>query len=176
MLPTIFNLLKLCKKSNNTFTKCPYCHSKHIWRHGTYSRKGFHDRTVSGSPLIRIVQRFICQFPSCRHSFSVLPGTVLPFCRFFLSDALTIFLTLTKGSSAYSVARHQWGGVALSVVLRFKNLFKKVSDWLSLLLQEVSTCKTDDLASVIKELLKYYSWNQLRAMWCRRIYPLRYCK
>lgn len=175
MSPALYNLQPRCSKHKSNFCtpKCPYCHSRHNWRHGVYTRKGFHGRKGQCQAIIEAVQRFLCRQPSCGHSFSVLPPEVLPYCRFFLHDALAIEQALLNGSSAYSIATYQWN-IPLAVILRFKRLFVKVSSWLKQLFRETFSYAAHTTGSLIGALLRHYSWDEFGNMWFRRIYPARF--
>jgi hypothetical protein len=116
---------------------CIYCGFPHCWKHGTYLRKGFHQRPNEPERGLVSMQRYLCRSSLCDRTFSELPESVLPYCRFFMSGFLSIADDLTAGKSSYWIAKYKWG-ISLRVVLRVVSLIRKVTPWLTGLCREVA--------------------------------------
>jgi len=152
--------------------KCPYCNNTHCWRHGSYTRKGFYSKTSQNGWIIRTVQRFLCREVSCKHTFSVLPEDVLPYCRFFWKDFLSINRELNRGTSAYSIALKEWK-LSPRIIYRVKGLICNVHTWLKQLCREASREATDNFEKLVKTALQTHSWFVFTRMWFHHIYPCR---
>jgi hypothetical protein len=62
------------------------------------------------------MQRYLCQCPSCKRTFSVLPDDVLPYCHFYLDGLLNIIGRLATGMSCYRIAKPAGGASGIFLV------------------------------------------------------------
>ena len=175
MSPTIFklNLSRTTSNVNYSPDHCPYCHCERYWKHGSYIRKGFHSKKHRNTAIFRTVNRYICTNRTCKHTFSILPSDVLPYCRFLWDDFTEIANLLAQKTSAWSVAKYHWG-ISLKIILRLNLLITRVYSWLQTLHQEAYRMRVNGIETLVSSLLEKHSWMSLRAMWYRYIYPLRF--
>lgn len=163
-------------KKNGFVPCCPFCLLSHVWRHGTYERKGFHSRHGS-EQIISVVQRYRCVNPDCPHcTFSVLPDGVIPYCRFFWSDLLRIHETSRERASSYKIAR-QWFGISVSAVWHVRKLLGRLSDWAQQQYRELMNGKTvSDLQQCVEGLVQKHGGTVLRYQWFRTNYKILSCQ
>jgi len=154
------------------FIKCPYCNNNHCWKHGTYTRKGFHSQTPQNGWILRTVQRFLCRDVSCKQTFSLLPEDVLPYCRFFYSDLLSIIHQFNQGMTAYSIAHKHWK-LSLRIILRIKRLIHIVYIYLEQLCREFSIRIGGSFSNMVFSLSQRLSWFRFTRIWFHHIYPCR---
>jgi len=183
-MPPIIKLAKQANKSKEKKDKnhCPYCGYHHCWRHGKYTRKGFHQLSTGqstmslakGKPYNKIVEvlRYLCRDPACEHTFSKLPKDVLPYCRFMLSGLISIEKDLSAGKSAYWIAKHRWG-LSLRVILRAVVRLKEITPWLEQLIWETTGKAVQGFHSTVKALRKRFSWFRFTRYLYHRFYPIR---
>ena len=170
-IPKITNTDHKCQFIKDSI-KCPYCNNGSYWKHGSYTRKGFHFKVYKNGCNLRIVQRFLCREVSCKHTFSVLPEDVLPYCRFFYNDLLDIIKNLKNGATAYFLSFQEWD-LSPRILCRIKNLLKKVHPWLKELLQEALYKMAEKFETLVSTVLQKYSWFVFTRMWFHHIYPSR---
>lgn len=153
--------------------RCPYCGSPRCWKHGTYRRKGFHylaGGQTGQEPIA--VPRSICRRPSCERTFSVLPDTVLPCCRFHLDGLLSIAGERTDGKSSYEIAKHQWD-LSLRVVLRAVALVDRMVPILERLCREVAGGVASGFGALVTTVRETCSWCDITRALFRGLYPCR---
>ncbi|MFH0919236.1 MAG: hypothetical protein V1913_02650 [Fibrobacterota bacterium] len=159
-------------KGNLTCPSCPYCGFSRCWKHGKYSRKGFHHPQAAPPQEPEAVQRYLCRSPPCGRTFSVLPQEVLPYCRFYLSGLFSIAKTLEEGWSAYWVAKHQWA-LSLRVILRAYALIQKATLWLEGVCREADLSVGAGLESLVSAAQEAFSWFGFTRRWFHGLYPRR---
>lgn len=151
---------------------CPYCGFPRCWRHGSYRRKGFHRSLVDPSRELVAVQRSVCRHPSCERTFSVLPETVLPYCRFFLDGLLSIAGERAAGKSSYWIAKHRWG-LSLRVVLRAVALIGRSGMVLEQMCREAVGQVAAGFATLVTAVRERCSWPAFTRRWFHGLYPCR---
>jgi transposase-like protein len=159
-------------KNNLSHPPCPFCGFPRCWKHGTYRRKGFHQRQNEPLRELVAVQRYLCRSSPCDRTFSELPDEVLPYCRFFMGGLLSIASDLTEGKSSYWIAKYQWG-LSLRVVLRAVSLIRKVTPWLEGLCREVAGSVTPGLQALITTIRKKVFRRDFIRRWFHALYPCR---
>ena len=157
--------LKRCK------IVCTYCSSARRWKHGFYERKGFHSN-LSGQP--RKIPRYLCRNPSCNRTYSVLPPDILPICRFFWSDLITLVPLFASNLSIHQIAKlhPRWNRWTLS---RLRRYLGNLNGFLDRLLREMDHyeplfCFRDKISLVLSR----WDWIEFRRMWSRFAYPTRF--
>ena len=105
---------------------CKYCNETRCWKHGFYIRTGFYLKHSIITDTPQLIQRYICCNPQCRHTFSILPEDVVPYCRFHWKDLMEIAVLLFRGTSAYTLA-HIWD-LSLRVLCRVKALVYRLKE------------------------------------------------
>ena len=143
---------------------CPGCYSKHLCKHGVYTRKGFH---VHGGiiPIPMAVQRYRCLNKECfRCTFSVLPPMTLRYCRFFWPCLLSLGKAYGKGLPiSRGVARRAVTALAL------------IGAWVKDLYREVTDGDTGfDLGRMAKIIVGKIGRIELSNRWYRHRYPRRF--
>lgn len=159
-------------KGNFSSLSCPFCGFSRCWKHGTYFRKWFYLPGCSPAPGPEMVQRYICQCPSCKRTFSVLPDDVLPYCHFDLNGLLSISQDLAAGKSCYRIAQSGLG-LSLRVMGNAATLIKKTTLWMEALCREVSGSVESDFQSLIKTVREKFSWVDFTRRWFHALYPSR---
>ena len=152
--------------------KCPYCNNNHCWKHGHYIRKGFHSKPPQNGWILRTVQRFLCLEASCKHTFSVLPDDVLPYCRFLWKDLLELARLSGLGKTAYHIAIYQWN-LPLRTMLRATGIITRVRQWLGQLCREALHGVAGEFETLATTVLRMHSWFVFSRMWFHHIYPCR---
>jgi len=144
---------------------CPHCHSKDVWKHGTYYRKWFHswgsDRTTT-----RKVQRYrCCEKPCPCKTFTVQAEDVLPYCRFLIPHLCSLQPCLDSAKSLHHLSRLL--DLSRSVIKRVRAFLQRIEIFLSGLCLEISDGET--IASTSRQCLQIaltaYSWIKLKSMW-----------
>lgn len=173
MPPTMNKLAKQDSKSKGKKepVTCPYCGFHLCWKHGRYTRKGFHRLHAGHKAILREVLRYLCRSPACKHTFSLLPEDVLPYCRFFLSGWLGIASDLSAGKSVYRIAKY-WD-LSLRVIRRAVDRIKEVTAWLEALFREVTGSMAHGFHGLIKALCNRFAWSRFTRYVYHRLYPLR---
>lgn len=151
---------------------CPYCNNNRCWKHGHYIRKGFHSKAPENGWILRTIQRFICCEVSCKHTFSVLPDDVLPYCRFLWKDLLEISRSLYRGETAYHIARYHWN-LPLRIILHTKGIITRVHQWLAQLCRQTLHAAARGFETLATTVLTMHSWFVFCRMWFHHIYPSR---
>ena len=151
---------------------CSYCGFPRCWKHGTYGRKWFHQLGAEPTQEPVTVQRYLCQHPSCERTFSVLPENVLPYCRFFMSDLLSIVQDRTEGKSSYRIAKYR-RGLSLRVILRTVSLIRKVTPLLECICREATGSVVFGFQALVKTVRGKYSWFDFTRRWFHGLYPCR---
>jgi hypothetical protein len=162
----------LGSKENCVCPTCSYCGFPRCWKHGKYGRKWFHQLGAELSQEPVAVQRYLCQHPSCERTFSVLPENVLPYCRFFMSDLLSIVQDRTEGKSSYWIAKYR-RGLSLRVILRTVSLIRKVTPLLECICREVTGSVGSGFQALVKTILVKFSWSDFTRRWFHGLYPCR---
>jgi hypothetical protein len=122
----------------------------------------------------RRVQRYLCRNKVCERTFSRLPADVVPYCRFFWPDLLSVACSLATGESCYRLARHVWH-VGRGVITRARSLIPRLRQWLATLCREITDGVTaGGLEATAGLAHEHYGWGGLTNRWCRRIYPGRF--
>ena len=160
--------LKRCK------IVCTYCSSDRRWKHGSYERKGFHSKKPEFAGETRFVPRYLCRNPSCNRTYSVLPPDILPICRFFQPDIITLATLFGSNLSIYRISRF-YPGWSRGIPYRFRDRLQKVNELLDRLLREMDhyepvSCFADKLSVVLGR----WDWIELRRIWSRFVYPVRF--
>jgi len=159
-------------KENYNGPSCIYCGFLRCWKHGRYFRKWFHLRGACHPHGAKSVQRYLCQCPSCKRTFSVLPENVLPYCHFHLDDLLSIAQDMTAGKSCYRIAKTVWG-LSLRVLGNAAVLIKKATPLLEELCREASGSVESGFQLLIKAVREKFSWLDITRRWFHALYPCR---
>jgi len=152
--------------------RCPYCHHSKCWKHGHYTRKGFHRLPGECQCQTVDVLRYLCRNPPCERTFSLLPEDVLPYCRFFLSGLLGITDDQDAGKSAYWIAKSRWE-LSLSVILRAIDRIKQLQPWLVLVCHETAQRTEGCFQTLAKRVENALGWIRFIRYWYHTFYPLR---
>jgi hypothetical protein len=155
--------------------KCPYCGNTKCWKHGHYVRKGFYSPKPGNDWTLQTVQRFLCRDVACKHTFSVLPENVLPYCRFLWKDFFDIAFLTGQGKTTYHIAKYQWV-LPLRTILRVRGIITKVHQWLEQLCREALHTTVSEFATLATTALQTYSWFDFTRRWFHHIYPCRVSK
>lgn len=161
--------------SNNLFRKesaiyCPHCHSKAVWKHGTYIRKWFHE-CGDRHPSTLVVQRYQCCEKHCpRKTFTVQAADALPFCRFLADDLCTMARHLEFMTSVHHLS--QLTALSRPVLKRVRVLLHRTGMFLAGLCREISDGATaaSSLRQSLQIALSAYSWIELKSLWYRHLY------
>jgi hypothetical protein len=163
-----------CATDREVWVRCPWCRSERCHRHGCYARKGFHLRNRAVSiPLV--VPRYRCCNPQCPcRTFSLLPPMVLRYCRFFWPCLCTLRKELSRGLSAYHLARHVWH-VGRGVIVRAAALLERLGPWVASLHRELTDGKADrELPLMVKVISGKLGPVALLWRWYRHRYGGRF--
>jgi transposase-like protein len=153
---------------------CPWCNCRRWWRYGSYRRTYFHSRMPQAVSESRRVQRYLCRNKVCERTFSRLPGDVVPYCRFFWPDLLSVACSLAAGESSHRLARHVWH-VGRGVITRARTLIHRLTQWLETLCREITDGAVPGGLEAMAVLThEHCDWGGLTNLWCRRIYPGRF--
>ena len=174
-MPSSINVSDLENVCNgNPPEVCCFCGSVHIWKHGHYIRTGFYWLTEQNLPPGKSIQRYLCQSPACKRSFSELPDNILPYCRFFFDDFLVLYEKKLKGTSAYSIWKtcHLFE-VSINAIRRLLCLFKRVLLFVQNLYRELRGDVTEELKGMSLPLIKENTWFGFNYRWYHAIYPAR---
>lgn len=154
--------------------QCPYCNHPKCWKHGHYTRKGFHRLPGECQCQTVDVHRYLCRNPPCERTFSLLPEDVLPCCRFSLSGLLGIADDLDAGKSAYWIAKSKWE-LHLPVILRATARIKQLQPWLVQVCHETAKSIEGCFQTLTERVKKALGWVRFTRYWYRTFYPLRTC-
>ena len=152
---------------------CPYCAFERCWRHGRYSRKGFHRRPWQPPGLLVWVRRYRCRGPGCGRTFSVLPAGVLPYQRFFRGDFFTLAGWVLSGKGAYAIARDWILGVGLAVIRRTAERIRQVKAWVEKVALEQGMEIYASLKKTVSGVLQDVDWPSFTCRWFHAVYPRR---
>jgi len=149
--------------------RCPHCHGKDFWKHGSYTRRWFHSFGLKDDS-VRVVQRYLCLNPHCQHrTFSVQAPDALSYHRFLFTDLLTIAAALHAKTSLHRISRIF--GLSRTVLRRAAAFIQRTHVFLDALCREITTGHT---TAGLEELLEVaqmrHCWLTLKAMWFRHIY------
>jgi hypothetical protein len=152
---------------------CPYCGFEGCWRHGRYSRKGFHRGPGRRLVIVVWVQQYLCPGPSCGRTFGVLPPGVLPYQRFFQADFFTLAGWILAGRGAYAIARDWVLGVGLTVIRRARERIWQVKAWVEKVAREAGMDICPDLRKTVAGVLHGMDWPSFTGRWFRALYHRR---
>jgi len=144
---------------------CPHCHSKEVWKHGTYRRKWIYPCGSDTNPT-RQVQRYrCCEKPCPRKTFTVQAEDVLPYSRFLIPHLCSLQPCLDSATSLHSLSRLL--DLSRAVIKRVRALLQRTGNFLSGLCREISDGET--ITSTRRQYLHIaltaYSWIELKSMW-----------
>jgi len=152
-------------------TRCPHCNFPRCWKHGHYTRKGFHRPASEPQNQTVDISRYLCLNPPCERTFSILPENVLPYCRFCLGGLTGIAEDRDAGISAYQAAK-TWR-LGLSTVLRAIKLIKIVTPWLARICHGAMKSAQGGLQPLVLRAKRVLGWPGLTRYWYHAFYPLR---
>jgi len=154
--------------------RCPYCHHPKCWKHGRYSRKGFHHLPGDCQCQIIYIARYLCRNPPCERTFSLLPEDVLPYCRFFQSGLISVADDRDAGKSAYWIAKSRWE-LPLSVILRVTARIKQLQPWLVQVCHETAKSIEGRFQTLTRRVENTLGWVRFTRYWYHTFYPRRTC-
>lgn len=153
---------------------CVFCAFDRIWKHGIYSRKATYAKNFKNPPEAKVVQRYLCQNPSCKRTFGQLSENSLPYCRFPFEEFLLIQKELVSGKSSYSIWKScQLLFVSLAAIKRLVILFHKALTFIQNWCRELDIPISTDFRVLFSELLLKHSWFTFSIRWYHALYPRR---
>lgn len=153
---------------------CVFCSFDRIWRHGTYSRTATYSKTFKNPPEEQQVQRYHCQNPPCKRTFSQLPPGILPYCRFWFQDICQINQLDNSGLTAYAIRKQcQLQLVSLAAIKRLLVFVKRTTNFLQNWCREITLPVSPDLIRLSSQLLSSHTWFTFSIRLYHALYPKR---